>query len=199
MRAARAALGAVLALTLLLGAAPAPASAADRLAGARQVLALTQQRLSFMETVAASKWLSRTPIQDTAQEASVLGAARDAATARGLAPGTVANLFAAQITAAKVVQLGWGDEWLLHGYPPDHPAPDLSAIRPQIAALTPAIADALAQTTLVHCVRGARTRLLRDATATITVAKVTPAVRVAIVDAILEVRTTGRRAPCGRV
>jgi chorismate mutase-like protein len=199
VRIRRLALGAALALTVSLCACTASACAADRLAGARQVLALTQQRLSFMETVAASKWLSRTPIQDTTQEASVLATARDAAAARELQPDSVATLFSAEITAAKVVQLGWGDEWLLYGYPADHPAPDLTAIRPQIAALTPAIADALAQTGLVHCVRDARARLLRDAATTITVAKVTPAVREAIVDAILQVRPAGRRAPCSGV
>ncbi|MCW3008254.1 MAG: chorismate mutase [Solirubrobacterales bacterium] len=193
------AVGAALTLAVVLIALPAQASAADRLAGARQVLALTQQRLSFMETVAASKWLSRSPIQDSAQEATVLQAARDAATARELAPASVANLFAAEITAAKVVQLGWGDEWLLYGFPADQPPPDLTAIRPQIAALTPAIADALTQTSLAHCVRDARARLLRDAATTIATAKVTPAVRESIVDAILRVRPVGRLAPCGRV
>ena len=201
MRSGRLALGAVLALAVAVAlvALPAAASAADRLAGARQVLALTQQRLSFMESVAASKWLSRTPIQDTAQEATVLQTARDAATASELQPASVANLFGVEITAAKVVQLGWGQEWLLNGFPADQPAPDLTAIRPQIAALTPAIVDALARTTAVHCVRDARARLLHDATRTITVAQVTPAVRVAVVDAILRVRGAGRDAPCGGV
>jgi chorismate mutase len=199
VRVPRLALGAALATALLGAAVPASASAADRLAGARQVLALTQQRLSFMEAVAASKWLSRSPIQDTAQEASVLQTAREAATARQLQPDSVANLFTAEITAAKVVQLGWGDQWLLLGYPADQPAPDLTTIRPQIAALTPAIADALTQTSLAHCVPDARARLLRDAGTTITVQQVTPAVRASIVDAILQVRPAGRRAPCGGV
>lgn len=199
MRVPRLALGAALATALLGAVVPASASAADRLAGARQVLALTQGRLSFMETVAASKWVSRSPIQDTAQEASVLQTARAAATARQLQPDSVATLFMAEITAAKVVQLGWGEQWLLLGYPAQQPVPDLDAIRPQIAALTPAIADALAQTTQVHCVADARARLLRDAARTITVAKVTPQARTAIVDAILQIRPAGRRAPCSGV
>jgi chorismate mutase len=193
------ALGALLALAALAGLAPSPASAADRLAGAREVLALTQQRLSFMETVAAAKWLTRTPIQDPAQEASVLQSARDAAVASGLQPDSVAALFSAEIGAAKVIQLGWGEQWLLHGFPADQPAPDLATVRPRIAALTPAIVAALTQTTRVRCVRDARARLLRDAARTITVAQATPALRVAIVDATLQVRSAGRRAPCSAV
>lgn len=192
-------LAAAAALALALVALPGSAPAADRLAGARQVLGLTQQRLSFMEAVAAAKWLSRAPIQDSAQEAAVLQSARDAATARGLQPDSVANLFATEIRAAKVVQLGWGERWLLLGYPADQPAPDLATIRPQIAALTPAIAAALADTALVHCVPDARARLRRDADRLITVPMATPALRTAIVDAILRVRDVSRPAPCGGI
>src|SRR4051794_16971288 len=66
---------------LLVGASPAQA---DDLSGAREVLALTQQRLSYMETVAAAKWASRSPITDSTQEAWVLATARGLATARAL-------------------------------------------------------------------------------------------------------------------
>ena len=133
----------LLALTLAGPATPARAADAD-LDGARTVLQLSQQRLSFMRTVMAAKWASRAPIEDLAQEATVLDAARAAGAERGLSPETVAGVFAQEISAAKVVQLGWGSEWLLHGYPADEPVPDLAAVRPQIAALTPQIADALA-------------------------------------------------------
>ena len=178
---------------------PAGAARADDLSGAREVLALTQQRLSFMETVAAAKWATRSPIQDAAQEATVLASARDLATARELNPASVANLFQAQITAAKEIQLGWGEQWLLLGYPADQPVPDLSGVRPQIAALAPAIADALTHTERMHCVRNAYASLMRAARATITVRFADEALRRQVVDALMRVRPAGRRAPCSGV
>lgn len=178
---------------------PASAARADDLSGAREVLALTQQRLSYMETVAAAKWATRTPIQDTAQEASVLASARELATARALEADSVANLFTAQITAAKEVQLGWGEQWLLHGYPTDAPVGDLSTVRPQIAALAPAIADALTHTQRMHCVRNAYASLMKAARATITVRFADDTLRRQIVSALLGVRPIGRRAPCSNI
>jgi len=191
----------ILALTALAAAgaaipAPARAASGSDLDGARTVLQLTQQRLSYMRTVMAAKWASRAPVEDLAQEATVLDAARAAAVERGLVAETVAGVFAQEISAAKVVQLGWGSEWLLHGYPADEPPPDLAAVRPQIAALTPQIADALARTGRLHCVRRARARLLREARAVVTAQYVTARVRRDLVDAILQVRSASRRAPC---
>ncbi|UGS34471.1 hypothetical protein DSM104329_00849 [Capillimicrobium parvum] len=188
----------LLALGLAGPATPARAADAD-LDGARTVLQLSQQRLSFMRTVMAAKWASRAPIEDLAQEASVLDAARAAGTERGLGPETVAGVFAQEISAAKVVQLGWGSQWLLHGYPADEPAPDLTAVRPQIAALTPQIADALVRTDRLNCVRRARARLLREAKIIVTTQYVTARVRRGLVDAILRVRGASRRAPCAGV
>ena len=178
---------------------PAGAAQADDLSGAREVLALTQQRLSFMETVVAAKWATRSPIEDAEQEARVLASARELATARELNPTSVANLFQAQISAAKDIQLGWGEEWLLHGYPADRPAPDLAAVRPQIGAIAPAIADALTHTERMHCVRNARASLMKAARATITVRFADDRLRREIVDALLQVRPAGRRAPCSRI
>jgi chorismate mutase-like protein len=178
---------------------PAAAAQADDLSGAREVLALTQQRLSYMETVVAAKWATRSPIQDSAQEARVLASARDLAAARELNPASVANLFDAQITAAKEIQLGWGEEWLLHGYPAGQPVPDLASVRPQIAAIAPAIADALTHTERMHCVRNARASLMKAARAAITVRFADDRLRRQIVDALLQVRPAGRRAPCSAI
>jgi chorismate mutase-like protein len=185
------------ALALLVVAAPASARAVDAdLDGARPVLQLSQQRLSFMRTVMAAKWFSRAPVEDLAQEATVLDGARAAGAERGLRPETVAGVFAQEISAAKVVQLGYGAEWLLHGFPAGEPAPDLTTVRPQIAALTPQIADALVRTERLHCVRRARAWLLREARVIVTTPYVTPHVRRKLVDAILRVRPASRRAPC---
>lgn len=188
-----------MAILLAVLALPVGIAQADDLTGARDVLALTQQRLSYMETVAAAKWATRAPIQDAAQEATVLAGARDLATARELNPASVAHLFEAQITAAKEIQLGWGEEWLLHGYPADQPVLDLASVRPQIAALAPAIADALTHTGRMHCVRNAYASLMKAARATITVRFADDRLRRQIVDALLEVRPAGRRAPCSPV
>jgi chorismate mutase-like protein len=185
------------ALALLVVAAPAPAGAADAdLDGARTVLQLSQQRLSYMRTVMAAKWFSRSPVEDTAQEATVLDTARAAGAERGLRPESVAGVFAHEISAAQVVQLGWGREWLLHGFPAGETAPDLAAVRPQIAALTPQIADALVRTDRLHCVRRARARLLREAKVIVTTPHVTARARRGLVDAILDVRPVSRRAAC---
>lgn len=178
---------------------PAGAARADDLSGARELLALTQQRLSYMETVAAAKWATRAPITDPAQEAAVLSSARELAAARELNADSVAHLFAAQITAAKEVQLGWGEQWLLFGYPADQPVPDLAGVRPQIAALAPAIADALTRTGRMHCVRNAYASLMKAARAAITVRFADDRLRRQIVDAVLRVRPLGRRAPCAHV
>jgi hypothetical protein len=105
-------------------------------------------------------------------------------------------VFAQEISAEKVVQLGYGAEWLLHGFPAGEPAPDLTTVRPQIAALTPQIADALVRTERLHCVRRARAWLLREARVIVTTPYVTPHVRRKLVDAILRVRPASRRATC---
>lgn len=191
----------VLTLTLLLAAllVPATGAHADDLSGARQLLVLTQQRLSFMEAVAATKWQTRAPITDATQEASVLATARQLATERELQPDSVANLFAAEIDAAKRIQLGWGEQWLLFGYPADQPVPDLASIRPQIAALAPAIADGATHLERVHCVRNAQRGLMRSARAIITVRFADDALRREVVDAILRVRDDSRRAPCSDI
>jgi len=188
-------------LAVLLAAvlAPAGVAQADDLSGAREVLALTQQRLSYMETVAAAKWAARSPITDSEQEASVLDTARQLAAARSLNGDSVANLFQAEITAAKDIQLGWGEQWLLFGYPADQPVPDLTTVRPQIAALAPRIADALTQTQRVHCVRNAYASLMKAARASITVRFADDKLRRQIVDAIMRVRADSRRAPCSHI
>ena len=191
---------AVLLLFLLAATlAPAGAAQADDLSGARAVLALTQQRLSYMETVAAAKWATRSPIEDPAQEAAVLSTARDLARARELNAASVDHLFAAQIAAAKQIQLGWGEEWLLYGYPPDATVPDLATVRPQIAAIAPAIADALTHTDRMHCARHPYASLMRAARAAITVRFADDRLRRTIVGAILRVRPDSRRPPCSHI
>ncbi len=129
----------------------------------------------------------------------MLATARDLATARELNAGSVANLFAAQIAAAKEIQLGWGELWLLFGYPADQPAPDLSSVRPQIAALAPAIADALTRTRRMHCVPNAYASLMKAARVSITVPFADDALRRQIVDAVLRVRRWAGARPAAHI
>jgi chorismate mutase-like protein len=188
-------------LAMIATAAPAidagvPAAAGhdtrSSLDAARTALSLSDQRLSLMRGVMASKWASRTPVEDLAQERTVLDGARAAARERGLDEDGVAGVFVQEISAAKVVQLGWGGEWLLHGFPADEPGPDLAAIRAQLAALTPRIIDALAGLDGLGCVPHVRRRLLRESRHLVRTQYVTDDVRAGLVDALLQVRPAGR-------
>ncbi len=67
---------------------PSPESAA------RHALSLSGERLSLMRRVMVSKWQSRAPVEDRAQEQVVVSGARAAARARGLGEAGVAVLAA---------------------------------------------------------------------------------------------------------
>jgi chorismate mutase-like protein len=187
---------AAVAASASVAASPAAATEYDRLAPARQVLSLTDDRLALMRGVMATKWAARTPIEDLAQEATVLAGARAAAAEHELQPDGVEGLFGQQILAAKEVQLGWGGAWLMHGFPADEPVPDLAAVRAELAAIGPEIVDALVHMPAVHCARNLRARLLRVADRRITTPYVTDERRAAIVGALLDVRPAGGLEPC---
>lgn len=178
-------------------AGPAAATEFDRLAPARAVLVLTDERLELMRGVMATKWVSRAPIEDLAQEQTVLASARAAAQERGLEPDAVAAFFSEQIAAAKEVQLGWGSRWLLHGFPADEPVPDLADVRARLAALTPAFLGHLEHVDQVLCARNVRARLLRVAARRVDEPFVTAERRAAVVDRVLAVRPAGGRVACG--
>jgi chorismate mutase-like protein len=118
-------------------AAPAPLEAA------REVLSLSKERLELMDEVMASKWFSHSPIQDPAQEAKVKEAAAAEAQELGVAPAGTRALFAAEIGAAKVVELGWGSHWLYYGAPADLAAPDLGQLRSQLSDISKKIVAVL--------------------------------------------------------
>ena len=180
---------------LALLAVPAAASATPR-HSAKQALRLTDQRLSYMRGVMASKWSTRSPIEAQAQEAAVLAGARDAAVKRGLSPRGVTRLFSQEIALAKTVELGWGNEWLLHGFPATQPIPDLNEVRAKLAALSPKIIDALAGLGNLRCNPHVRAQLLRDSHRLIRTPYVTNRDRTRIVDRILAVHESA--APqCG--
>jgi chorismate mutase len=158
-----------------------PASAA------RRALSLSDARLSLMRSVMASKWQTRAPVEDRAQEQAVLDGARQAARQRGLGEAGVAAVFKAEISAAKTVQLGWGRRWLLRGFPAGEPAPDIAQIRARLAGLSPKIVDALAGLDGLRCRRGAHAALLHDSRHLVRTRFVTDRARADLVDALLKV------------
>lgn len=187
----------LLAVLLLALLSASPAVAADRppMDAAREVLRLTDQRLSLMDEVMVTKWLNRSPIEDTAQERVVIDGALALTRPRGLGDAGVRRFFTLQITAAKEVQLGWGEQWLMHGFPADATAPDLTALRAELAELNPKIVDALADVGRLRCQPGAHAALLRASTRLVRARFVTPQRRAQLVDALLLVR---RDAPASR-
>jgi len=152
-----------------------------------------------MRSVMASKWQSRAPVEDRAQEQVVVSGARAAARERGLGEAGVAAVFEAEISSAKIVELGWGREWLLNGFPAGEPAPDIAQVRATLADLSPRIVDALAGLDGLRCRPGARAALLRDSRRLIRARFVTNRARASLVDALLKVHgaTSCRRAGRG--
>ncbi len=170
---------------------PAAAGAVGGIGAARTVLRLTDERLSLMKQVMASKWLSRSPIEDRAQERRVVAGALVLSRRRGLEDAGVGRFFGQEITAAKEVQLGWGERWLWYGVPLHMMPPDLTRLRAQLAALTPRLVDALAGLGRLRCQRGARATLTRETRHLIRTMFVTERRRAAIVAALLSVRHLG--------
>jgi chorismate mutase len=159
-------------------AAPAPMKAA------RQILNLTKNRLELMDEVMASKWLSRAPIQDPAQEATVTETAVAEAEALGVGPELTRGLFAAEIAAAKEVQLGWGSHWLYFGAP-ELAAPELTTLRAELTGISKAIVAALPRLEGLGAQPNVRDRLLTAASKILRVRYLTAAGREAIVDSLL--------------
>jgi chorismate mutase-like protein len=179
------------AVAALMIAALAPgtatASTTSPAGAARRALSLSDARLSLMRSVMASKWRSRAPVEDRAQERAVLDGARQAARQRGLGEAGVAAVFSAEISVAKTVQLGWGRQWLLHGFPATEPAPDIAAIRTKLAGFSPRIIEALAGLGRLRCLPAARVALLRESRRLVRTRFVTDRARTDLVGALLKV------------
>ncbi len=170
---------------------PVPAPARSPTDAAYMALRLTNDRLSLMRQVMASKWLSRSPIEDRAQERTVVAGALALTRPRGLADAGVRQFFDQQINAAKEVQLGWGEQWLWYGFPPNTQPPNLAQLRAKLAALTPKLVAALAGLGRLRCQRGARVSLLRVSRQLIRTRFVTAHRRAGLVAAMLSVRRVG--------
>ncbi len=95
---------------------------------------LLARRLAFMPGLGASKRSAGLPIEDLEQESRVIAAVRAEATAAGLEPDAVAELFRVQIEIAKTVQRRASTE----------PALAVGRVRPVLGALSREIVGALA-------------------------------------------------------
>ena len=108
------------------------------------VVTVVADRLATADAVAASKYLSKSGVEDPARERVVLDAADAAGASRRLDPAEVTAVVGDQIAANKVVQYGLLESWT------DRPAtaptvpPDLAGIRTTLNAVTPRLIDALA-------------------------------------------------------
>ncbi|HEY1853846.1 MAG TPA: hypothetical protein VGG40_04600 [Solirubrobacterales bacterium] len=176
------------AVALATVAGTASAAAPAPLAAAREALELTDARLELMDEVMASKWFSRTPIQDPAQEAAVKEAAVAKAQALGVAAGGTRSLFAAEIAAAKEVELGWGARWLYYGAPPDLAAPELEALRSQLSEISERIVAVLPRLLTLGRLPAARRRVGTIAGQVLRVRYLGGESRARIVDSLLAIR-----------
>jgi cyclohexadienyl dehydratase len=126
----------------LIGALMSPFAANS--ASAESLADLMVARLALMPDVAAAKFASGQPVLDPTREAEVLEEVRRGALREGLVPETAATLFAAQMAAARQVQMYWIDRWQRGVDEPPQP-PDLAGtVRPALSRLTPALLAAAA-------------------------------------------------------
>ena len=101
-------------------------------------------RLDLMKDVAATKWQSKTAIEDLDREAVVIEKAATDALNYGLTPASSRFFFAMQIEAAKEIQRYWFAEWT-GGRPFEPPHYDLKTdIRPRLLTLGTSIVEAIA-------------------------------------------------------
>lgn len=108
------------------------------------VLAVVADRLATADTVAASKYVAKGPVEDPARERVVLDAATAGGAARGLDPAGVAAVVGDQIAASKVVQYGLLEDWTDRPTTAPGASPDLAGVRTTLDAVTTRLVDALA-------------------------------------------------------
>jgi chorismate mutase len=123
------------------------------------LFALVVRRLAVAETVAAAKWSSGRPVEDSAREAMVLAAAAARARRAGIDATFVCRVMAAQIEASKIVQRGLLARWCNEPGSAPISRPELSGVRPMLDAIDEELVAALAAPRLPRAVPG---RALED-------------------------------------
>ncbi|MFB9574161.1 MULTISPECIES: chorismate mutase [Streptomyces] len=107
---------------------------------------LVIERIRVSDDVAASKFGTGSPIEDSVREAQVLEQVRNQAEAAGVNPDTAVAFFQDQITASKIVQKGLFARWTAHPEEAPTTRPDLGPIREQLDQLTTALLQELKDT-----------------------------------------------------
>ncbi|MBQ75639.1 MAG: chorismate mutase AroQ, gamma subclass [Gammaproteobacteria bacterium] len=103
---------------------------------------LINERLSYMDEVAAYKWTHKLPIEDRKREEKILDHAIADGLTQGIRVETSRAFFQQQITAAKEIQHYWFDKWRSGAAPSG--SPDLNkVVRPELVRLGQAITSNL--------------------------------------------------------
>ncbi|MFP6807365.1 MAG: gamma subclass chorismate mutase AroQ [Pseudomonadales bacterium] len=116
------------------------------LAQDNSLVELVNERLTYMDDVAAYKWINKLPIEDLAREQLVLEQAILAGLSSGIRAATSRDFFSAQIDAAKEIQRYWFDQWSSNSAPSSAPsvAPNLAkSVRPKLLQIGNAITKKL--------------------------------------------------------
>ncbi|OMC41241.1 chorismate mutase [Mycobacterium sp. GA-1841] len=140
MTTARSAAGGLLALALLC-AGPAGAEDSSPL---QPLVDAAAQRLQTADPVAANKFHTGGPIEDTRREQQVIDATTADAAARNIDPDYVGAVFRDQIDATVAVEYGLFARWKLDPSIAPTGAPDLAASRTAIDALNRTMVDEIA-------------------------------------------------------
>ena len=111
-----------------------------------KVCVLIARRLELMPGVAQAKWNRKLPITDEKREQALLAKLAADGEALQLPADLVADFFRAQMTAAKLVQEQYFQEWTAQQHPPFENPPDLEqVVRPQIDQINRQLLGALAK------------------------------------------------------
>lgn len=137
--------------SLLLGAALlvgqvalAPAAAAQPFFPFQQLVDAAAQRLATADQVAAAKWINGGPVTDKARADQVLDSVAADATAHGIDPQYVREVFTDQIAANEGVQYTRFGQWKFDPGAAPASAPDLAETRTQINGLNKTLVDEIA-------------------------------------------------------
>jgi chorismate mutase len=134
-----------LGVALLAGqVALAPAAAGQPFLPFQQLVDAAAQRLATADPVAATKWINGGPITDPARANQVLDSAAADATAHGIDPQYVREVFTDQIAANEGVQYTRFGQWKFDPGTAPTSAPDLAESRTQINGLNKVLVDEIA-------------------------------------------------------
>jgi chorismate mutase len=122
----------------------APVAAAQPFFPFYELVDTAAQRLATADPVAAAKWINGGSITDTARANQVLDSVGADATAHGIEPGYVREVFTAQIAANEGIQYTRFGQWKFEPGIAPRSAPDLTESRTQINGLNKTLVDEIA-------------------------------------------------------